>query len=462
MRLHFYHWLLAVATVACPLAAAEQAEPEQPDRPNVLLIFTDDQGTLDTNAYGSTDLYTPHMDRLAKEGVRFTQAYSHTVCCPARALLMTGRHPQRSGVVNWTQGDLKAAKGINMALEEVTLAESLKKAGYATALFGKWHLGAHKDYGPTKQGFDVFFGLRGGFIDNNNHFFLHGNGNHDLYEGTREVFHRDEYFPDLMTDRAIEWIRQNKARPWFCYYAMNIPHYPEQADAKFDRRYADLEMPRQSYAKMISTTDDRIGRVLARLDELKIRDRTIVVFMSDNGASAETAAIRVDNHASGLPKGHNYGANGGGGNTGKWRGHKGTYLEGGLRVPAIISYPAKLPVGAVRDQAIIAADWYPTILELCGVEQPGVKLDGASVLPLIEDARRPTHHEELHWAWGAGWAVRVGDWKLIGARDQPKSLVNLSDESPEATNHLKAQPDVAQSLHARHKEWLSEVLPPVE
>ncbi len=449
--------LLSAALILLSLnnPRADASEPKRPPaaRPNVLLIYTDDQGTLDTNAYGSTDLHTPHMDRLAKEGVRFTQAYAHTVCCPSRAMLITGRHPQRSGVVHWTQGDLKAKRGINMALEEVTLAESLKGAGYATALFGKWHLGAHKDHGPTKQGFDTFFGHRGGFIDNFNHFFLHGKGYHDLYEGVEEVFHRGRYFPDLMTDRATEWIQQNSDGPWFCYYAPNIPHYPEQADKRFDRTYAHLKMPRQSYARMISTIDDRIGRVLAKLDELKIRDNTIVVFMSDNGASAERSTIGVVDHNSGLPKGHNYGANGGGGNTGRWRGHKGTYLEGGLRVPAIIAYPAVLPAGEVRDQAIIAADWYPTILELCGVRQPNVKLDGASVLPLIEDPKRPTHHKELHWMWHVGWAVRVGDWKLIGSRDQPKMLVNLAEKEPEATNHLEAKPEVAKSLHARHREW---------
>ena len=144
------------------------------ERPNILIILTDDQGTIDANCYGSTDLRTPNIDRLAATGVRFTQAYAHTVCCPARAALMTGRHPQRGGVHHWTQGDLNGPDGINMALGEVTLAEALKPAGYRTALYGKWHLGAHRDFGPKKQGFDEFFGIRDGFIDNYNHYFLHG------------------------------------------------------------------------------------------------------------------------------------------------------------------------------------------------------------------------------------------------------------------------------------------------
>ncbi len=231
-------------------------------RPNVVLIFTDDQGTLDAGCYGSGDLYTPAIDELAAEGVRFTQAYSHTVCCPARAMLMTGRHPQRSGVNTWTQGNAKSPKGLNMALGEVTLAEALRGAGYRTALFGKWHLGAHPDSGPTCQGFDEFFGHRGGFIDNYRHYFLHGAGFHDLYEGTKEVFRRGEYFPDMVTERALEFIERNRRNPFFLYLAFNIPHYPEQADAKFESRYEKLEMPRRSYAQMISTVDDRIGQVI--------------------------------------------------------------------------------------------------------------------------------------------------------------------------------------------------------
>ena len=146
----------------------------------MVILFTDDQGTIDAGCYGAKGLKTPHIDKLAATGVRFTQAYAHTVCCPARAALLTGRHPQRGGVHHWTQGDMNASKGINMALEEVTLAEALKTAGYRTALYGKWHLGAHRDYGPKKQGFDEFFGIRDGFIDNYNHYFLHGTGFHDL------------------------------------------------------------------------------------------------------------------------------------------------------------------------------------------------------------------------------------------------------------------------------------------
>ena len=396
--------------VSTPGAGNSPGPREETRRPNVVILFTDDQGTLDANCFGSKDLQTPNIDQLAKTGVRFTQAYAHTVCCPSRAALLTGRHPQRSGVNSWMQGDMMGPDGLNMALGEITLAETLKAAGYRTALFGKWHLGAHRDHGPTKQGFDEFFGIRDGFIDNYNHHFLHGNkGYHDLYEGTREVTQKDSYFPDLVVERSLEFIEKNRDRPFFLYLAFNIPHYPEQALKEHAAVYAKLPMPRRSYAAIVTTTDHYIGKVLDRLHKLNLRQDTIVIFQSDNGHSTERYAIRSAEHASGYPKGHRYGANGGGGNTGKWIGNKGTFLEGGIRTPAIISYPANLPQGEVRDQVISIMDWYPTVLDLCRVERPKATLDGPSILPILANAKAVSKHEVLYFQWQRRWAVRRGD-----------------------------------------------------
>ncbi len=219
--------ILSLVLLGAPAVA--QAAQAQATRPNVVILLTDDQGTLDANCYGSTDLQTPNMDKLAASGIRFTQAYAHTVCCPARAALLTGRHPQRGGVTNWTQGDRHGtdSKNLNLAAGEVTLAEVLKSAGYRTALFGKWHLGAKPGHGPLDQGFETYFGHLGGFIDNYRHFFLHGRGYHDLYDGNEEVFHREEYYPDLLIERAVNFIEANKAAPFFMTVAFNLPHYPE-------------------------------------------------------------------------------------------------------------------------------------------------------------------------------------------------------------------------------------------
>jgi len=445
-------------------------------KPNVVLILTDDQGTLDAHCYGAADLFTPTMDGLAETGVRFTQAYSHTVCCPARALLMTGRHPQRCGVNSWVQGNTKdEKKGRNMFRSEITLAEVLKGSGYRTGLFGKWHLGAHVDHGPMEQGFDEFLGLRDGFIDNYNHCQLHGNGYHDLYEGTREIFREGEYFPDIITGEAVRFVRENRDRPFLLYLAFNIPHYPEQSDNKFDGRYADLPEPRRSYAKMISTTDDRMGRVVKEIEKLGLRDDTIFIMLSDNGHSPEDYKIRGDNHVSGLPKGANYGANGGGGFTGKWRGAKGSFFEGGIRLPAIISYPKRLPEGAVRDQAVIAADWFPTVLDLCEIPLPDVELDGRSLLPIMRSSDAPSPHEVMYWQWQEHWAVREGNWKLIvNGRDStdpwqdvpvrrekiaPVFLGNLAEENPEFVNHAEERPEIVARLTALHEKWVKEVMP---
>ena len=460
-------WICLAALLALLPAPAQGSSPtaqEKTRRPNVVILFTDDQGTLDAGSFGSKDLHTPAIDRLAKTGVRFTQAYAHTVCCPARAALLTGRHPQRSGVNNWMQGDMKGRKGRNMALAEITLAEVLKAAGYRTALFGKWHLGADRDHGPTRQGFDEFFGIRDGFIDNYNHYFLHGDkGYHDLYEGTREVTQKGEYFPELVVKRSLEFIDRNRERPFFLYLAFNIPHYPEQAlkehSALYEKQLKKLPMPRRSYAAIVTTTDHYIGKVLDRLDKLNLRKDTIVVFQSDNGHSTESYAIRGTEHASGYPKGHRYGANGGGGNTGKWIGSKGSFLEGGVRTPAIISYPARLPQDTARDQVVTVMDWYPTVLELCGIAPPKVTLDGRSLLPILKDAKAASEHETLYFQWQQRWAVRQGAWKLIGTGNRIRGLHLLTGEEPEKKNHAAAEPAIVERLHTLHKAWKKSVAP---
>ncbi|MEQ1825061.1 MAG: sulfatase-like hydrolase/transferase [Pirellula sp.] len=463
--------LLAILLLA-PLAAASVARPVQAvdtpaKQPNVVILLTDDQGTLDANCYGSTDLKTPNMDKLAATGVRFTQAYAHTVCCPSRAALFTGRHPQRSGVSNWTQGDRHGSdqRNINMPQQEVTLAETMKAAGYRTALFGKWHLGAKVGHGPLDQGFDTHFGHLGGFIDNYRHYFLHSKGFHDLWDGNEEVFRRDEYYPDLMIERAVNFIDANKSQPFFMTVAFNLPHYPEQPITKFKDAYPDMPMPRQSYARVVSSVDDHIGRVLDKLEATELRSNTIVILMSDNGHSVENnSGISVDNHSSGYPRGHYYLAHGGGGNTGKWIGHKGTFLEGGIRVPAIVSYPAKIAQGQTRDQIVTIMDWFPSVLEFCGIKQDGSspKLDGHSVVSILNDAKAPSAHEVLHFGWANNWAVRKGDWKLIGKLDAKSSAVtlylhNLAEPSPEVKDHSQEQPEVVSELLALHQAWLKDV-----
>lgn len=455
--------VIAFALCSTRFSASAELRADEP-LPNVVILLSDDQGTLDANCYGSTDLQTPNIDKLAATGVRFTQSYSYAVCCPARAALLTGRHPQRGGVHFWTQGDMNDEDGINMALEEVTLAEVFQAAGYRTALYGKWHLGAHRDFGPKKQGFDEFFGIRGGFIDNYNHYSLHHDGYYDLYEGTEAVVADGEYFPELMVRRARKFIVQNKARPFFLYVPFNIPHYPEQPLKQYAEMYKDMADPaRRSYAAVISTTDHYIGQIVDELETQQLRERTIIVFLSDNGHSAETSyRIKGTHHRSGYPEGHFYGASGAG-NTGKWIGHKGTFLEGGIRLPAMVSFPPKLPQGEVRDQIVTAMDWYPTLLELCGIESKSdaPRLDGHSLLPVINSPTSESGYQGvLHFQWGQNWAVREGDWKLIGKGKKPNlSLHRLTDDNPEVTDYAAEKPQLVARLQALHDKWLTDVTP---
>jgi len=437
------------------------------DKPNVVIFFTDDQGTLDVNCYGAKDLHTPNMDKLAETGVRFTQAYAHTVCCPSRAALLTGRHPNRGGVQNWLQGDRNGAdsQNANMFASEITIAEVLKEAGYKTALFGKWHLGAKVGHGPLDQGFDHHFGHFSGFIENYRHHFMHGKGYHDLYNDNEEIWRKGEYFPEMMVDEAIQYIEENKGNPFFAMVSFNLPHYPEQPIGEFKDAYQDMAMPRQSYARVVSTVDNQIGRILKQLDDSGIRDDTIIIFSSDNGHSEENnKGVSVENHTSGYPKGYYYLANGGGGYTGKWIGHKGDYLEGGVRVPAIINYPKLLPQGEVRDQTVTVMDWMPTLIDLIGLPSPRAPLDGRSMMSIINNPTAPTSHSVLYFDWQDKWAVREGDWKLISllnrnTKERNYTLHNLAETNPEAKDHAEERPALVAHLKNLHGNWEKEVKP---
>jgi len=458
-----HQWLVKFIISALLFMAGSISAAE---RPNVVIFFTDDQGTLDVNCYGATDLHTPNMDKLAETGVRFTQAYAHTVCCPSRAALLTGRHPNRGGVQNWLQGDRNGTdiQNSNMFASEITIAEVMKEAGYKTALFGKWHLGAKIGHGPLDQGFDHHFGHLSGFIENYRHHFMHGKGYHDLYNDNEEIWRRGEYFPDMMVDEAVKYIKDTSDDPFFMMVAFNLPHYPEQPTGKFKNAFPELQMPRQSYARVVATVDAQIGRMLKQLDDSGIRDDTIIIFSSDNGHSEENnKGVIVENHTSGYPFGYYYSANGGGGYTGKWIGHKGNYFEGGVRVPAIISYPKARPSGAVRDQAVTVMDWMPTLIDLIGLSQPKAKLDGRSMMSIINNPTAPTSHPVLHFDWQDKWAVREGDWKLISelnrqTKERTYSLHNLADAKPEVKDYSKDKPKLLAHLNNLHEDWTAEVM----
>ena len=320
-------------------------------KPNVVIIYTDDQGSVDVNSYGAKDLVTPHMDYIIENGTSFTQFYASPVCSPSRASLLTGKTPQRAGLSGNAAPSSKQKKGLPGT--EYTMAEMFKDAGYTTAHIGKWHLGDAPEMTPNAQGFDHSFGHMVGCIDNYSHFFYwSGPNRHDLYRNRKEVYYDGKFFPDLMATEATNFMEDNSKKPFFIYFAVNMPHYPYQGDPKWLSYYNDksIPYPRNLYAAFISTLDDRIGILLKKIDELGIQDNTIIVFQSDNGHSTEQRA-----HF-------------GGGSSGRYRGAKQSLFEGGIRVPAAISWKNNIPKGQKRNQFAVNTDWMPTLAELCGIE----------------------------------------------------------------------------------------------
>mgnify|MGYP006085934831 CR=1 FL=1 len=441
----------------CYLCTFTQAQ--QKDRPNVIIILTDDQGSIDTNTYGSTDLYTPNMDRLAKEGTRFTQFYAAApVCSPSRAALLSGKTNLRAGL----EGNVPVPeyadidKKYGMPTEQVTMAEMLKDNGYYTALIGKWHLGHRKENLPNAQGFDYFFGHQRGCIDNYSHtFYWDGPNKHDLYRNNEEVYYPGEHFSDLMVEEVKQIINNKKEDPFFIYWAFNAPHYPYQGTPKWMDYYKDLPTPRKEYAAFISNTDEKIGFVLDYIDQLGLADDTIVIFQSDHGHSLEERAFW------------------GGGNAGLYRGSKFSMFEGGIRVPAIIRFPGVVPADQVRDQACIEMDWFSTIAALTG-SKVTEKVDGKSLMPVILDDKALSQHGVFYWQVGeyndqnSQWAVRSGPWKLIGNANEPSSngkknnieklfLVNLDQDIEEQNNLAASNSQKLYELLELHRSWLKSV-----
>jgi len=419
------------------------------EKPNVIIIYSDDQGAIDLNIYGSNDLVTPNIDNLAKNGVRFTQFYAAPVCSPSRASLLTGLTPQQARVPGNAGASINSKAGL--PTDKYTMAEMFKEAGYKTAHIGKWHLGYQEEMRPNAQGFDYSFGHLVGCIDNYSHFFYwNGPNRHDLFRNGEEVFYPGEYFPDLMLKEAGQFMEQNKDNPFFVYFAINMPHYPYQGDPKWLEYYKDkgVPYPRDLYAAFVSTLDDKIGKLLDKISDLGIRENTIIVFQSDNGYSTEERA-----HF-------------GGGSAGIYRGAKGCLFEGGIRVPAIISWPGKIPSGEVRNQMAVCADWMPTLADMCGINLNRKELAGKSMMHVIYDYSAPSAHNDIFcWKFNKMWAARKGNWKLLGnpIDTQKKGiltekdslfLVDLTNDPGEMINISAKYPNIVKELKMQYEEWL--------
>ena len=417
---------LAVLAALLGLTAAGPAPAAEP-RPNIVFIRADDLGINDLGCYGRKDQATPHLDKLAREGTRFTSAYcAQSICSPTRAAILTGKTPARLHLTTFLPGrpDTAAQKllhpkiNMQLPLEEKTLAELLKEAGYATACIGKWHLGG-AGFGPKEQGFDFVHAGRANTEPSETE---GGKGEYDL------------------TRQAEKFLTENKDRPFFLYLAHNCPHVPLAARPELVQKYKDSFNP--IYAAMVHTLDDSVGRVLAKLDELKLTANTIVVFTSDNGG---LHVLETPN----TPATHNT----------PYRAGKGFLYEGGLRVPLIVRWPDRVPAGRTTDTPVISTDWTPTLLELCGLKAPA-GLDGVSLAGLLKGGGLPAR--PLFWhlphytnqGGRPGGAVREGDWKLIEHYEDGRvELFNLARDAGETRDLSGEEPKRAAEMKAKLAAW---------
>ncbi len=461
--------VLAIVLACLPRFAA--AAP--PARPNILFFLADDFGYMDTGAYNPKTFYeTPNIDGLARKGMRFTSGYAACpVCSPTRASILTGKYPQRTGITdyigaaqpeNWGRPTklLPAPYQERLALEETTLAEAFKAHGYATFFAGKWHLGP-TNYWPENQGFDSNMGGidRGGPYGGKQYFSPYGNSR--LPDGPP-----GEHLPDRLATETAKFIEANRDRPFLAYLSFYSVHTPLMAREDLRRKYeakaktlptnspawgqererkVRLVQDHAVYAGMVEAMDQAIGKVLAALDRSGLAERTIVVFMSDNGGLSTSEGHPTSN----LPL----------------RAGKGWLYEGGIREPWIVRAPGVAKPGSVCDTPVTSTDFFPTLLELASLPmQPGHHRDGVSLVPLLQGGgldRGPLFWHYPHYGnqGGApGGAVREGDWKLIEwYEDGGCELFNLRNDPGEQTNLAAQEPERVKTLHAKLKSWRNEV-----
>jgi arylsulfatase A-like enzyme len=419
--------------------------------PNVVVIYADDLGWGDLGCFGADDLATPQIDALCASGVRLPQWYSNSpVCSPSRAALLTGRYPADAGV-EAILGGSRRTPGLP---PQPTLASELRSRGWATGIIGKWHLGAEASYGPLHRGFDTHFGFRAGCVDYYSHIYYWGQEHplHDLWEDENEVWLNGEYLTDVIARRAADYIEQHADEPFFLYVPFNAPHYPMHAPEKYVTRFAHLPEDRRMMAAMIAAMDDGVGEILTTLERLGLRDDTIVFLSSDNGPSTEER-----NWLNGEEVSYT------GGSAGGLRGHKGSLFEGGIRVPAMISWPAVLPAGV--DSQLVGAmmDLLPTVLHAVDGDETGRPADihGRSLLEALRNGTADDDERDIFWSYEAQLAVRRGRWKaVLNASEamQPdiavqEGLFDLEADPHEQDNRRDQNPRLFSELHSAMSTW---------
>ncbi len=446
--------IIAMSLLAVGIIPAAAASRPPGDRPNLVILLADDLGYADVGFNGCRDIPTPHIDSIARQGVRMTQGYvSFSVCAPSRAGLITGRYQDRFGFCrNPTINP--AVETAGLPLTERTLADHLAKVGYTSVAIGKWHLGTHPTLHPLERGFDEFFG----FLSGGHNYFPEELTLEDLSEVRRpwewyrtKLLHNhtrvaiDDYLTDELSDFAVSAIEKYADRPFFLYVAYNAPHTPLQATEKYLARFPDIKDPkRKTYAAMVSALDDGIGRILEAIDRRGLAENTLVVFLSDNGGPFKVNGSRN------LPL----------------RDGKGSPFEGGIRVPFAMRWTGTLPAGVDYTKPVISLDIAATILARAGVEPPRDKpLDGVDLLPYLTGKNDGRPHDVLYWRWfGSNTAaIREGDYKWIanGKEKPPQTyLFDVEHDISESRNLVSGEADRAARLQAKWEAWASQMKDP--
>jgi arylsulfatase A-like enzyme len=433
---------LLVAAVLCAATASAQSLPERRDgvpstRPNVVLIIMDDVGYGDYGSYGAPDIKTPNIDRLARDGVRFTDFYAAPSCSPTRVALITGRYQQRQAI-EVPLGNAPAG-GRGLPATGRSLPQLVKNAGYATGMIGKWHLGYLPEFHPNTHGFDYFFGFLSGLIDYYQH--TGPDGNHDLYEN-REPVHVEGYSTDLLTGRAVSFIERNATRPFFLEVAYNAAHWPFQVPDKpsvapgrgrFVQPQEDNTSTRADYTAILERADQGVGRILATLEKLGLARNTLVIFTNDNGGEWLSRNAPLFHR-------------------------KETLWEGGIRVPLIMRWPGQIPAGRTERQVGIVMDLTATILAATGAAvPPDARLEGIDLVPIVS-GRSPRIERTLYFRATARnqRAVRQGDWKVL-VETGKLFVFNLREDIGERHDLANTRSDIARKLFPLIAAWEKDV-----
>ena len=435
-------------------------------KPNIIVILADDLGYGELGCYGNKDAITPNLDAMAKAGIRFTSGYvTCPVCSPTRAGLLTGKYQQRFGHENnisqsW---EVEHVELMGLPVGEKTIADRMKAAGYATAVVGKWHQGAHANFHPQARGFDEFFGfLEGGRAylsddDPGNFYYVakppfktihfKENGHAPIYRG-REVVAEKEYLTDAFTREAIRFVDANREHSFFLYLAYNAVHSPITPCARWYDKFKHIENPvRRTLASMTAAMDENIGKLRDHLRQTGLAEHTLLIFLSDNGGSPGPFYKQKD------PGAVNYSLNT------PLRGYKGECWEGGIRIPYIVEWPGRIKGGITNDQPVSSLDILPTALALAGAP-PAELSDGVNIMPLLDGQRPDAPHEKLFWRFWIFKVARKGSLKLVKQRDRPDELYDLATDMCETRNLAAERPDVVADLNRELAAWESQMIPP--